>query len=114
MALLCWMVSGPEIARVIHELESSQEIINRKQCRGPYTLHHEQAKVVQTFFNKQTSALCATMEKMGNPFMEQSKDLIVLDRRDILDEQVALAVQNIEKLGQNQYELFVQERLGTT
>ncbi len=48
---------------------------------------------------------------MGNPFLEQSEDLLVLDTKDILDPSVAEAVKKVETLGVEQYQKFVEERL---
>ncbi len=48
---------------------------------------------------------------MGNPFLENSKDLMVLDTRDIMDASVRETVRNAETLGKEQYEEFVDERL---
>jgi hypothetical protein len=48
---------------------------------------------------------------MGNPFLEPSKDLLVLDSRDIADPGVAQTVRTVEKIGKQQYETFVKERL---
>ena len=48
---------------------------------------------------------------MGNPFTENSSDLIVLDTRDIADPAIIERVCQIEKLGTDRYELFIQERL---
>ena len=47
---------------------------------------------------------------MGNPFSENSSDL-VLDSRNIADTAVADMVRQIEKLGLNFFETFVKERL---
>ena len=48
---------------------------------------------------------------MGNPFTEDSSDLLVLDSRNIADVAVANTVQQIEQLGIKQYEAYVEERL---
>ena len=48
---------------------------------------------------------------MGNPFLEHSQDLLVIDTRDIMDTQVAETVKRIETLGEEQYTKFVTERL---
>lgn len=109
--LLRWMVSGPEISRVIHDFESSQELLKQKQSKGPDLLHHEQMRGVQATFQKQLNALCSTIEEMGNPFLEQSEDLLVLDTRDIMDSSVSETVRSIEKMGLQQYKSFVSERL---
>ncbi|KAK3745598.1 hypothetical protein QZH41_005838 [Actinostola sp. cb2023] len=107
--LLRWMVSGPEISRVV--LESSQEIFTQFP-RGPETRHHEQARSTQERFHKQVKALCSTIEEMGNPlFLEPSKVLLVLDSRDIADPGVTQTVRTVEKIGKQQYEEFVKERL---
>ena len=47
---------------------------------------------------------------MGNPFTENSSDLIKLDTRDIADPAIIERVCQIEKLG-TEYELYVQEYL---
>ena len=48
---------------------------------------------------------------MGNPFSENSSDLLVLDSRNIADAAVADTMYQIEKLELNQYETYVNERL---
>lgn len=48
---------------------------------------------------------------MGNPFLESSEDLMVLDTRDILDTSVAETVRTADSLGKEQYKAFVEERL---
>ena len=54
---------------------------------------------------------CTVLEEMGNPFLEHSQDLLVIDTRDIMDTQVADTVRKIETLGKEQYSKFVIERL---
>ena len=51
------------------------------------------------------------MEEMGNPFAEYSSDLLVLNSRDVVDTAVADTVRQMEKLGLEQYETYVEERL---
>ena len=55
--------------------------------------------------------LLKVLDELGNPFMETSTDLLVIDTRDVMDDAVAETVRNIEHLGKNQYEKFVTERL---
>ena len=47
---------------------------------------------------------------MGNPFLEQSQDLLVLDTKDILEPSVGESVRKADKLGEKQYHNFVKER----
>ena len=107
--LLPWMVSGPEIARVINEFQVSQEM--SKHEKEPDFRHHEEVKGVQDAFVKEVKSLRATIEEMGNRFMESSKDLLVLDTHDIVDSSVTGTIKNIVKNGKRQYEEFVTKRL---
>ena len=110
--LLRWMVSGPEIARVISEFQSTQELAKLSADQMEKDVrHHKEVKGVQEAFAKEVKNLCSTIEEMGNPFRESSEDLLVLDIRDILDPSVAVTIKNIVKNGKQQYETFVKERL---
>ncbi len=77
-ALHRWMVAGPEIARVVDEFEQSS-------VTDPDTTHHDQVPSIQNTFQKNVRALCLAIEESGNPFMEDSNDLYVLDTKDIMN-----------------------------
>ena len=66
---------------------------------------------VQIAFAKDVKSLTKTIEQMGNPFIENSDDLLVLDSRSIVDSAVADTVQCIERTGFDQYNTYVNERL---
>ena len=87
-----WMVTGPEIARVIGEFQESIENIKQKQSQGPDLKYHKQVKSVQATFTKQVNSLCHTMEKMGSPIVEETGHMLVLDTRYIVGEQVVSTV----------------------
>ena len=105
-ALRRWTVAGPEVARMVNEFEALQSRDQTTDYR-----HHEQHLGVQTSFLKEVKSLVAVIEEMGNPFLEQSQDLLVLDTRDILDPSVVESVRKVEELGAKQYSKFVDERL---
>ena len=107
--LLLWMVSGPEIARVINQFQVSQEM--SKHEKEPDFYYHEEVKGVQDAFVKEVKSLCATIEEMGNLFMESSEDLLVLDTHDIVDSSVTDTIKNIVKNSKRQYEEFVTKHL---
>ena len=98
-ALKHWRVSGPEMARVIGELEASTDKRKKLDPR-----HHEEAKHVQKAFEQDVRSLVSTIEEMGNLFTEDSSDLLTLDSRDIADAAVIDTVRQIEKLGEEQYD----------
>lgn len=60
---------------------------------------------------KHVRSLTAVIEEMGNLFLEESQDLLVLDSKDIMDSSVADTVRKVESLGAQQYKIFVEERL---
>ena len=104
------MVAGPEIARIITEFE--EQTIKQQDSAGDLRHHHhDQQPGVQAPFLKEVKALVAVLEEMGNPFLEDSQDLLVIDTKDIMDTQVAETVRKIETLGEKQYTEFVTDRL---
>ena len=100
------MVAGPEIARIVKKFESTFEATKPSDTR-----HHEQLPSVQSAFGKDVRALVSSIEEMGNPFEEDTADLLVLDTKEIMPQCVVEAVQAAEQKGQSQYEAFVEERL---
>ena len=107
-ALLRRMVAGPEIARTIEGFETA--------CLDNHTgrdigRHYEHTMAVQVTFASEVQALVEVIEDLGNPFMEESGDLLVLDTRDIADPTVVTTVRGIEKKGHDQFDSFVTDRL---
>ena len=51
------------------------------------------------------------IEDLGNPFEEESTDLLVLDTKEITDHASVEAVQNVRRIGQEQFEAFTRECL---
>lgn len=85
--------------------------IKKDQSKGPDIRHYEQVRSQQNTFAKHVNAFCSVVEDMGNPFMEQSEDLLILDTHDIVDKKVAETVRNIEIIRKQQFHQFVKERL---
>ena len=104
-ALRRWMIGGPEIARMVTEYEecSSSEKMSTK--------HHEQVPSIQNTFFKNVKSLINAIEELGNPFKEDSGDLLALDTKDIMPTEVVECIKNIKTIGQDQYKAFVAERM---
>ena len=81
-ALLRWMVAGSEIAWTIDGFETACLDNHTGRDNGR---HHEHTMAVQVTFASEVLALVEVIEDLGNPFMEESGDLLVLDTRDIAD-----------------------------
>lgn len=106
-ALRRWMVCGPEMARLIGEFESLVETSQKTTNLG----HHEQTKSTQKAFLRDVKSLTDVIEEKGNPFLDSSGDLLNLNSRYIADQTIVDNVHNLKKLGQEQYDTFVEERL---
>ena len=52
-------------------------------------------------------ALVAVFEEIGNPFNEDSGDLLTVDTKLIMDSEVHTIVEKAYTVGQEQYDLFV-------
>ena len=109
-ALRRWMVAGPEITKITTEFEE-QAMHQQDDAGTTGHHHHDQQPAVQTVFLKEVGGLVTVLEEMGNPFLECSQDLLVIDTRDIVDTEVAETMRRIETLGKEKYAEFVKEGL---
>ena len=75
------------------------------------TVTMSNSKQCKKTFLKHVRSLTAVIEEMGNPFLEESQDLLVLDSKIIMSSSVADTVRKVESLGAEQYKTFVEERL---
>jgi len=87
VALLQWMAAGPELARMTQEFEESIPSVTKAD-----TCHHEQVPGVQVLFKKDIASLESSFEEVGNPFLEDSKDLFALDSKVIVENAVIQTV----------------------
>jgi len=106
-ALRRWMMAGPEIARLIGEFEDEPDFRNT----SPDTRHHDQSASVQSTFVKDVQSMVNVMEDFGNPFQEESPDLLVLDTKEITPPAAIDALRRAHEVGQLHFDNFVRERL---
>ena len=95
------------MSRIMKDFELSQELVRNiskqeEQEQQEDLRHHEQIKGVQNTFWNQVYAVCSTIEEIGNPFADQTGDLLVLDTRDIADSKVVKTLRTVEQLGNDQ------------
>ena len=87
-ALQRWLVAGPEVT---HQLMGRRHEV----------IHHDQTANVQNAFRKDVCSLGNAMEELGNPFEEESEDLLVLDSKEIADPSAVEAVKKAQKIANN-------------
>ena len=103
-ALRRFMVAGPETARVLSEVES-------RHAATKNSPHHEQTSGTQQRFAKDVLNTVKAFNEMGNPFTETSTDLLAMDTKLIMSEDVVQAIKSASEIGEHQYKTFVDERL---
>ena len=104
-ALHRWMVAGPQIDRILNEFEDQFQ--RRKQIDAR---HHEQLPSIQKSFTSDLNNTISTFTKLGNPFLEDSKDLYVLDTKVIMSDEVVATVRSVENIGKTQFSEFVKKK----
>ena len=73
-----WMLSGPEMARLLKEFE--EEYLGEDDKEDLTNLqHHEQGHSTQKKFQQHVVSLSETMKQMGNPFLDDFEELVTLD-----------------------------------
>ena len=97
------MVAGPELSRMVEEFEGSFTVSEERD-------HHEQKPGVQSTFLKDVVNTVSSFEELGNPFTEESENLMAMHTKDIMDDNVVATVKNAHKIGEEQFCLFVKER----
>ena len=101
-ALKRWTVAGPEIARILNDYEVT---FDRKQ-KGASDLHHEQHPSTQRRFAMNVRNVTTCIDEKGNPFLEDSADLLTLHTKIIMPPEVVESVKCAEATGHTQWEAF--------
>ena len=107
-ALRRWMLSGPEMARLVNEFEAGMAPDTGRKNNSK---HHEEHRSFQVSFYEDVKSLVAAVEDLGNPFLEETGDLFILDRKVVAEESAVSRMRHIESLGKEQCETFISERL---
>ena len=107
-ALRRWTVGGPEMARVIVDFESAIDCISSTRTQFQ---HHEEHEKVQSTFVSDVKKLAQSIQKGGNPFDDETSELVVLFSGDIIDNSVMETLYKINQSGIEQYNTFVNERI---
>ena len=74
-------------------------------------LRHDAQKSYQVAFHKDVKSMEEAIEEFGNPFQEESQDLLVLDSNVVADVSSATRMQKIESIGKEQYKKVVADCL---
>lgn len=103
-ALRRWMVAGPEVSRLVAAYEAVSCVKDATITNN----HHEQNPSAQRRFAEKVESLLRVLKEMGNPFQEESAELLVLDTKNIADPALAELVGTHHKQGKQQFCLFME------
>ena len=73
--------------------------------------HHDQTASIQRRFVKHVANLVEAIEKLGNPFAVDSKELIAIDTKYIMDKLVEATVESAKSIGEKQFAEYKEGRL---
>lgn len=107
-ALLKWMLTSPEQARIVNKFEQTMHIDGDSDV---YSMHHSETASSEASFRKDVNSLVSVFEMKGSPFMETSLELYNIETQKVAPKEVVQTVFNIEERGKAQYQKFVEERL---
>jgi hypothetical protein len=105
-ALRRWLVSGPEISRMVDDFE---HLIMRKSTGTDK--HHEQYPSFQQRELIEIQSLKHKFVEYGNPFMEDGLELFHITKRTVAAQSVTVTVRSIQELGEKQFAEYVEQRL---
>ena len=93
------MLSGPELARLQKQFE--EQYMYGADPEHPRNFqNHEQGLSAQKTFQKQVNSLFNTfINKIGNPFLDDFRELVTLDNRNCVDDSVTAALRALEDTG---------------
>ena len=106
------MVCGPELARCFFEFVKALSF-NLERFGNDDRNHHKQTRSMQQRFTKHVLSLLNILDEAGNPFLDESPDLITLGTKNIADTKAIETLNNVERIGTEKKHKFVEERLKT-
>ena len=74
-------------------------------------LHHQQDQRTQQMLQKQEKSLTETLTRMGNPFLDEFKELVCLDSRNCQGEHALQELNSLEDTEKRRYNNFVKSTL---
>ena len=78
-ALRRWMIAGPEVSHWVAQYERACGT----KARNEHTSHHEDTERAQSLFREKVEKLSQAIKDMGNPFQEETMELLSLDTKDV-------------------------------
>ena len=102
-ALRRWMVACPEVSRLLAAYDAMSGTIDTI-----IDIRHREATVgAQAAFFENMKAMTTVLQDMGNPFQDESSDLLSLDTKNTVNPSLAQLVATHHQRGLQQFEMFL-------
>ena len=72
--------------------------------------HHDFSNSLQSIFHKEVKSLLSALKDVGNPFDNDSNDLIDLETKIVVPETIAQNLYKLEYVGEKQFRDFFEQR----
>ena len=102
-ALLHWMVAGREVARAVAQFEAQHDA----SLNGEEYLHHKQMPSIQRAFYWDAISTTNIIREMGNPFAEDTGELVALS------DKIIQRMDSIQSVGEEKYQEYVDNVLAS-
>ena len=102
-----WMVAGPEQAKLMQDFESQYVTSSDTDDFS----HHDMSVTGQETFRLQVKNVIDAIRGMGNPFIDTCPELIILDSRTCVRQEMAKEVMGLEEEGKTQHSKYINEVL---
>ena len=108
-ALRRWMVSGPEISRLLEQYQQGTENLKKSESMK----HHEESPSKQIKFKTNVKQLVKVFNDYGNPFIDVSGELYKIDTKEVVKKENISNMFSLEDTGKQQFDKYVIDRLHT-
>ena len=90
-----FMLAGPDCTRIVQEFDDINEL------QSSSTAHHEEKHSLQVKIHKDVRSFISVVEKLGNPFLAKSQELVALDTSLSWNKPLSLHCQNSMNLAKH-------------
>ena len=104
VALRRWMVACLEVSYLVAVYETVPVLKDNKNN----SRNHEQTMCAQKSFHKKVKSFSDVVREMGNPFQEESADLLVLDSNNAADPSFVSTIDTLHQLRKYQFLSFTE------
>lgn len=106
-SLAKWLITGPEISRMIEEFETMNSLPEFDSVLE----HHDSNLSAQKRFITDVKGMYDALAELGNPFLHDSADLYALDTKLVPGQQAIKNLYAVENIDKEQFKTYMDKRV---